>query len=230
TYRINDQWHPYAVVATGFVPQDVSDQAESNGGPFDPEESLMYETGVRTYWLDNALNVNVALYHIIKENILQTDPDDDTRSVAYGKVRSQGVEVDMLADLTDNWSANLSYAYNDMRVKEAYDGISGTVGTRFANAPHHQLGVWTRYDITAIDSSVGFGADHVSEQYNQSGQTVKAFTVFDASWQTRWQQWQFQLNVKNLFDKKYAVSGFIDRTGSFPGEQRRLYLTASYDF
>ncbi|MFH0226878.1 TonB-dependent siderophore receptor [Vibrio furnissii] len=230
TYRINDQWHPYAVVATGFVPQDVSDQAESNGGPFDPEESLMYETGVRTYWLDNALNVNVALYHIIKENILQTDPDDDTRSVAYGKVRSQGVEVDMLADLTDNWSANLSYAYNDTRVKEAYDGISGTVGTRFANAPHHQLGVWTRYDITAIDSSVGFGADHVSEQYNQSGQTVKAFTVFDASWQTRWQQWQFQLNVKNLFDKKYAVSGFIDRTGSFPGEQRRLYLTASYDF
>ncbi|MBO0170516.1 TonB-dependent receptor, partial [Vibrio parahaemolyticus] len=82
--------------------------------------------GMRTYWLDNALNVNVALYHIIKENILQTDPDDDTRSVAYGKVRSQGVEVDMLADLTANWSANLSYAYNDTRVKEAYDGISGT--------------------------------------------------------------------------------------------------------
>lgn len=230
TYKINPQWHPYAVVATGFVPQDAADQASANGGPFDPEESLMFETGVRSYWFDNALNVNLALYHITKENILQADPDDDTRSVAFGKVRSQGVEVDMLADVTDNWTANLSYAYNDTRVKEAYDGISGTVGTRFANAPHHQLGLWTRYDLTAIDSSVGFGADHVSEQYNQSGQTVKAYTVFDASWQTRWQDWLFQLNVKNLFDKKYAVSGFIDRTGHFPGEQRRVYLTASYDF
>ncbi|MCG3724869.1 TonB-dependent receptor [Vibrio cincinnatiensis] len=230
TYQINAQWHPYAVVATGFVPQDATNQASSNGGPFDPEESLMYEAGVRSYWLDNALNVNLALYHINKENILQTDPNDDSRSVAYGKVRSQGVEVDILADLTENWAANLSYAYNDTRVKEAYDGISGTVGTRFANAPHHQLGLWTRYDVTAIDSSIGFGADHVSEQYNQSGQIVKAYTVFDASWQTRWQQWLFQVNVKNLFDKKYAVSGFIDRTGHFPGEQRRIYLTASYDF
>ncbi|WP_411018849.1 TonB-dependent receptor domain-containing protein, partial [Salmonella sp. ZJJH19_0126] len=40
TYQINSNLHPYAVVATGFVPQDASDQAESNGGPFDPEESL----------------------------------------------------------------------------------------------------------------------------------------------------------------------------------------------
>ena len=230
TYQINSNLHPYAVVATGFVPQDASDQAESNGGPFDPEESLMYETGVRSYWFDNALNVNLALYHMVKENILQTDPDDDTRLVSYGKVRSQGVEVDMLADITENWTANLSYAYNDTRVKQAYDGISGSVGTRFANAPHHQLGLWTRYDITMLNSSVGFGADHVSEQYNQSGQIVKAYTVFDASWQTRWQQWQFQLNVKNLFDKEYAVSGFIDRTGHFPGEQRRIYLTANYEF
>lgn len=230
TYQINPNLHPYAVVATGFVPQDASDQAESNGGPFDPEESLMYEAGVRSYWFDNALNVNLSLYHMVKENILQTDPDDDTRLVSYGKVRSQGVEVDMLADLTENWTANVSYAYNDTRVKQAYDGITNSVGTRFSNAPHHQLGLWTRYDITALNSSVGFGADHVSEQYNQSGQIVKAYTVFDASWQTRWQQWQFQLNVKNLFDKEYAVSGFIDRTGHFPGEQRRIYLTANYEF
>ena len=230
TYQINSNLHPYAVVATGFVPQDASDQAESNGGPFDPEESLMYETGVRSYWFDNALNVNLALYHMVKENILQTDPDDDTRLVSYGKVRSQGVEVDMLADLTENWTANLSYAYNDTRVKQACDGITNSVGTRFANAPHHQLGLWTRYDIAVLNSSIGFGADHVSEQYNQSGQIVKAYTVFDASWQTRWQQWQFQLNVKNLFDKEYAVSGFIDRTGHFPDEQRRIYLTANYEF
>ncbi|MCF7361880.1 TonB-dependent receptor [Vibrio sp. A1-b2] len=230
TYQINSNLHPYAVVATGFVPQDASDQAESNGGPFDPEESLMYETGVRSYWFDNALNVNLALYHMVKENILQTDPDDDTRLVSYGKVRSQGVEVDMLADLTENWTANLSYAYNDTRVKQAYDGITNSVGPRFANAPHHQLGLWTRYDIAVLNSSIGFGADHVSEQYNQSGQIVKAYTVFDASWQTRWQQWQFQVNVKNLFDKEYAVSGFIDRTGHFPGEQRRIYLTANYEF
>ncbi|SDH63234.1 iron complex outermembrane recepter protein [Vibrio xiamenensis] len=230
TYKINQNLHPYAVVATGFVPQDAADQADANGGPFDPEESLMYETGLRSYWFDNALNINIAAYHIIKENILQTDPDDSDRLVAYGKVRSQGVEVDILADLTENWTANLSYAYNDTRVKKAYDGITNAVGTRFSNAPHNQLGAWTRYDINALNSSMGFGADYVSEQYNRSGSIVKSYVVYDASWQTHWQQWQFQLNVKNLFNKEYAVSGFTDNTGHFPGEKRRIYLTASYNF
>lgn len=230
TYQISEQLHPYAVVATGFVPQNAASQAASNGGPFDPEESLMYETGLRSYWLDNAVNVNLAFYRIIKENILQTDPADTDRSVAYGKVRSQGAEIDVLADLTENWTANLSYAYNDVAVKQAYDGVADGEDGRFANAPHQQLGLWTRYDIVVLNSAIGFGADYVSKQYNQSGQIVKPYTVFDASWQTHWQDWQFQLNVKNLFDKEYAVSGFIDRTGHFPGESRRLYLTASYDF
>jgi iron complex outermembrane recepter protein len=230
TYRINDQLRPYTVVATGYVPQDASDQAESNGGPFDPEESLMYEAGIRSYWFDNALNVNVAVYHAIKENILQTDPDDSDKLVSFGKVRSQGIEVDMLADLTDDWTANLSYAYNDTKVKQAYNGITNSVGDRFANAPNHQLGLWTRYDLTALDSSIGFGADYVSQQFSQSGQIVKPYTVYDASWQTQWQDWKLQLNVKNLFNKEYAVSGFIERTGHFPGEQRRVYLTADYEF
>jgi iron complex outermembrane receptor protein len=230
TYRFNEQLHPYAVVATGFVPQDATDQATSVGGPFDPEQSLMYETGVRSYWFENRVNLNLALYHIIKENVLQTDPDDTTKKVAYGKVRSQGVEVDMLADLTENWAANLSYAYNDTIVKQAYNGLSRTVGKRFANAPHQQLGVWTRYDLAAINSSVGFGLDYVSEQLSQSGQKVKPYTVYDASWQTRWHDWKFQLNVKNLFDKIYAVSGFTRATGSFLGERRRVYLQADYQF
>ncbi|SHO54537.1 TonB-dependent siderophore receptor [Vibrio quintilis] len=230
TYRLNKQLHPYLVVATGFVPQDAADQATDNGGPFDPEESRMYEAGMRSYWFDHRLSANLAFYHITKQNVLQTDPEDDSKMVAYGKVRSQGIEADLMADLTDNWVVNLSYAYNDTIVKQAYDGISRTVGRRFANAPHHQLGLWTRYDLPFINSSVGFGADYVGQQWSQDGQIVQSYTVYDASWQTHWQDWKFQLNVKNLFDKTYAVSGFLERTGHFPGERRRIYLTADYSF
>lgn len=231
TYELTSELHPYAVVATGFVPQDVSKQGSDVGGPFDPEESLMKEIGVRSYWLDNKVNVNLAAYHIIKENVLQTDPDDTDKYVAYGKVRSQGIGLDVLADITENWAANLSYAYNDTRVKQAYDGISRTVGTRFANAPHQQLGAWTRYELTSIDSTIGVGASYVSEQLSQDGQKVKPYTIYDASWQTQVNKnLSLQLNVKNLFDKEYAVSGFLERTGHFIGEGRRVYLTANYEF
>ncbi|MCD8475266.1 MAG: TonB-dependent receptor, partial [Shewanella fodinae] len=99
---------------------------------------------------------------------------------------------------------------------------------RFANAPRHQLGLWSRYDIAAINSAIAFGADYVSEQFDQEGGRIKPYTVFDASWQSHWQNWQFQLNIKNLFDKEYAVSGLINRTGLFPGDHRRVYASVTY--
>ncbi|WP_428241738.1 TonB-dependent siderophore receptor [Gynuella sp.] len=229
-YQLNSHIHPYAVYATGFVPQDAADQLESVGGPFDPEESQQFEIGVRTYWLENAVNLNVAVYDITRKNILQQDPQNDDRLVAYGAVRSQGIETDLMADLTERWVMNLSYAYNNTNVEKAYDGIRDVTDGEFANSPHHQLGVWTRYDIPAWHSAISFGADYVSQQISRDGQTIQPYTIFDASWQTRWRDWLFQLNVKNLFDKEYASSGFIERTGAFPGEPRRMYLTARYHF
>ena len=38
------------------------------------------------------------------------------------------------------------------------------------------------------------------------------------------------INVKNLFDKEYAVSGFSERNGHFPGEPREVVVQVSYDF
>ncbi|NNC09949.1 TonB-dependent receptor, partial [Corallococcus exiguus] len=87
-----------------------------------------------------------------------------------------------------------------------------------------------RYDLPSINSAIGFGADHVGERVSLDGQAVKAYTVFDMSWKTTWKQWQFQANVKNLFDKVYAASGFIERNGHFPGEPRRVYVQAAYRF
>ncbi|WP_421850293.1 TonB-dependent siderophore receptor [Marinomonas sp.] len=231
TYRINDNWKPYASYSTGFVPQGAADQQKSaDGSLFDPEESQQFEAGVRSYWFNNRLNINLATYHIVRENILQTDLNDENLLVAVGKVRSQGVELDALVDITPRWVANVSYAYNDTRVKESTKGIQYASGDRFANTPYHQLGAWTRYDFPSITSSIAFGADYVSDQINRQGQTVKPYTVYDMSWQTQWQDWKFQLNIKNLLDKEYAVSGFTKNIGSFVGERRRVYLSATYDF
>lgn len=70
----------------------------------------------------------------------------------------------------------------------------------------------------------------MSGQISRQGQKVKPYSVYDLSWQTHWQDWKFQVNVKKLLDKEYAVSGFTDRIGSFVGERRRVYLSAAYQF
>lgn len=173
---------------------------------------------------------------MIRNNILQADPRGDVGGdgrddlIALGEVKSKGVEVDLLGDLTDSWVLNVNYAYNDTRIVESTSAITNAVGDKFANAPQHQIGVWSRYELDSINSAIAAGMDYVSDQLSIDGQHVKSYTVFDMSWQTRWQQWMFQANVKNLFDKTYATAGFIERTGHFPGEPRRLIVTASYQF
>ena len=234
TYQLNQHIKPYTSFSTGYQPQSASDQQASSGGPFDAEESQQMEAGVRTYWLDNRLNVNFAVYHIIRENILQEDPNDSDLLIALGKVRSQGAEIDVLADITNRWVANLSYAYNDTVMKDANadDGIQFAAGDsrRFSNSPLHQLGLWTRYDLPSLSSSVSVGAEYVSQQYNRDHQKVKPYTVYDATWQTKIDAWTLQATIKNLTDEVYATSGFNRNIGSNLGERRRIYLSAQYDF
>lgn len=236
TYTLHEGVNAYASIASSFLPQGAGNQSPNVGGPFDAERSRQWELGMKTAFADGRYTLDGAVYRIERRNILQAtgsdaggDGFDDLAPL--GLVRSDGAELDLLADLTDRWVLNLVYSYNEARVLEAgTNGVINAVGDRFANAPRHMLGFWTRYELPALRSAIAFGADHVGERISIDGQAVKTYTVFDASWQTRWNEWKFQLNIKNLFDKVYAASGFITRTGHFPGEPRRIYLQAAYEF
>ena len=236
TYQLTDWVRLYALKGTGFSPQATASQVPEVGGPFEAEQSSILEAGARFSLLNDAIRLNVATYEMVRNNILQADPRGDVGGdgrddqIALGEVKSKGVELDLLGDLTDSWVLNLNYAYNDTRIVESTSAITNAVGDKFANAPQHQVGIWSRYELDGINSAIAAGMDYVSEQLSIDGQQVKSYTVFDMSWQTRWQQWMFQANVKNLFDKTYATAGFIERTGHFPGEPRRLIVTASYQF
>ncbi|MBD9369771.1 TonB-dependent receptor [Xanthomonas sp. XNM01] len=233
TVVLREGINAYASLASGFVPQSTANQDPTAGGPFDAEQSRQWEVGLKSV-LGGRYTLNTALYRIERSNIVQATGEvvgGVNQLATLGLVRSKGVEVDLLADLTERWVLNLAYAYNDARVVDAGSGgITNASGDRFANAPRNKLGLWTRYDLPAIASAVGFGADYTDERISLDGQRVKPYTVFDLSWQTRWNAWHFQANVKNLFDKVYAASGFTGRTGHFPGEPRRLYLQAAYTF
>lgn len=233
TYSVREGINVYANIASGFMPQNAANQSAEAGGPFDAERSRQWEVGLKSL-LAERVTLNLAAYRIDRSNIVQATGeiiDGVNQLAALGLVRSTGMELDLLADVTDRWVLNLTYAYNDARVKDAgSDGITNASGDRFANAPQNKLGLWTRYELPAINSAIGFGADYVDERVSLDGQRVKPYTVFDMSWKTQWQQWQFQANVKNLFDKVYAASGFTGRTGHFPGEPRRVYVQAAYAF
>ncbi|VEF26503.1 Fe(III)-pyochelin receptor [Shewanella baltica] len=239
-YRPIDSMSFYLNYSESFKPASLSNQESIKiHGFFDPETGKQVELGMKNDWLDGQFMTTLAVYQIEKQNVAQSNPlytgDDESIPAMFniGEVRSQGVEWTLVGDLTDNLTVTANYAYNETEtIKGVTNGsLTNTFDSKhFANAPRHQAGIWTRYDINALDSAIAFGMDYVGEQFSLDGQIVKPHTIFDMSWTTQWDQTQVRLNLKNIFDKEYAVSGFSERNGHFPGEPRNITLELSHKF
>lgn len=226
----------YLNYSESFKPASLGNQANViEDGRLDPETGTQWELGLKQELLDGRLLGTVAIYHIVKDDVALANPDDTgvgdgiPALINIGEVKSEGAELTLVGDLTTNWTMTANYAWNDTRVQEGAR-IRNTFGNgrKFVNAPEHQVGLWTRYDFEAIGSSIAFGMDYVSKQFSFQGQRVKPYTIFDASWTTTWRRFTLQLNVTNLFDKEYAVSGFLERTGHFPGAPREFVAQLRY--
>lgn len=230
-FKPRDDFSVYANYSEGFQPQNLGNQDAPNG-PFSPEKGEQIEAGIKTELMDGRFQTGAAVYRIVKSNVLQPDPTPGLPTgvlASIGEVRSQGFEIDFAGDLTANWVLTANYAYNDAKITDdaGSTAIRNSVGDQFANAPKHTLGVWTRYDFPALNSAIAGGMDFVDDRLSLSGQMVKSYAIFDVSWQTEWRNLNFQLNVKNVFDKEYAESGFLERTGHFPGEPRTVVFQVS---
>lgn len=231
-YRLREDVSLFAQWAESFEPQSIGSQNPLAGGPFDPSAGEIHEAGVRTELMGGHVQSSASIYRIVRSNVLQADPRGDVAGdgvddlVALGEVTSEGFEFDVTADLNDNWVATFSYGYNDTLITgdAGTTNLSNQVGDRFANAPRHMAGFWTRYQFPQWNTAVALGGDYVDVRQSISGQKVRPYVVFDASLIYELEDWRALLRVDNLLDETYAASGFIDRTGHFPGDPRSVFL------
>ncbi|WP_052027786.1 TonB-dependent siderophore receptor [Sphingobium sp. ba1] len=227
----------YLSWSQSFEPQTAASQNGDVGGPFAPVTGDQFEGGIKTDLFDGRLQANLAAYRIVRKNILQADTSlppvngqDQLRPI--GEVTSKGFEIDLSTDITANWVALVNYGYNDTKITGTIAGqaITNAVGNRFANAPKHKVGFWTRYQVPAIDAAFAVGGEHVSKRISLSGQTVKPYTIFDASITKGLGFAELMLRVDNMFDKVYAASGFSAQSGHFPGEPRTFLAELRFQF
>ena len=231
-YKPREDLSLYASWSQSFEPQSISAQDPLAGGPFNPISGSQIEAGVKLALFDGKLQASLSAYKIKRQNLLQLDPNGNSADgvddmAPIGEVTSKGVDIELAADITDQWVITANYAYNDTRITGTVDGqsLSNAVGDRFANAPEHQAGLWTRYEVPSINTTLAFGAEYVSERVSIDGQTVKAYTIYDTSLiHDLNDQVSVLLRIDNLFDKVYAASGFIARDGHFPGEPRTAFI------
>ena len=234
-YKVTPNISLYGQWADSYEPQSVNNQRDQAGGPFEPTTGDIIEGGVNAQLFNDTTLFRLAVYQITRENILQAtgeDPEGDgVDNVApVGEVTSDGFEVEVITDITPNWILSVAYGYNDARItaNNGGGGISNSVGDRFANAPQNQLGFWTRYQVPEWNLAFAFGGNYVDEQLSLSGQNVKSYFVADASVTWEVDNYSVLFRIDNLFDREYAESGFIERTGHFPGNPRNGFVEFTY--
>ncbi|RMT80916.1 TonB-dependent siderophore receptor [Pseudomonas viridiflava] len=228
TYDLTDTVAVYANTARSFKPNTGASRL---GGGFKAEEGKSYEVGVKWEALDRQLSVDAALYQIEKQNVLTTDPVDSTFSVAAGEVRSRGLDLNVVGNLTPEWRVMGSYAYVDAEVTKDNTLRSGT---RLLNIPEQTFSLLNVYEFqegALRGLGLGAGGRYVDQRAGQTANTafsMDSYTVFDllAFYKVN-EHVKLNLDVKNLFNTEYEEGAF-GNVYAYPGAPRTVQVGIAY--
>lgn len=138
--QVTDYAHVYGLFDQSFLPQTGSDV---NGDAFVPVEATDLEGGVKTKFFDGKWNASAGYFHMTKNNVLTSDPDNPMFSIQLGQVVSKGIEVDIQGEILPGLSVILNYANTDVRITEDTD--ESMIGTKLAGYAEHQTNGWLNY-------------------------------------------------------------------------------------
>ncbi|MEG4675938.1 TonB-dependent siderophore receptor [Enterobacter cloacae] len=232
-YKLTPSVSLFANYSQTFMPQS---SIASYIGDLPPETSNAYEVGAK-FDLFDGITANIALFDIHKRNVLYNESvGGETIAKTAGRVRSQGVEVDLAGSLTENTNIIASYGYTDAKVLEDPD----YAGKPLPNVPRHTSSLFLTYDIhNAIGGNtltLGGGGHGVSRRSATNGADyyLPGYFVADAfvAYKMKLQYpVTLQVNVKNLFDKTYYTSSIAtNNLGNQIGDPREVQFTVKMAF
>lgn len=231
-YQPSEQISLYASYSQAFNPNIFATSADDNS-PLEPTIGNQYEIGIKGEFLDRRLSTTLAAYEITKKNIAATNPDDPDFSIPIGEVRSRGIELDIIGEITDSWNIIASYAYTDAEITRGNEFFA--IGNRLTNVPENSASLWTTYEIQSGDlEGLGFGAGlfFVGEREGDQENSFRlpSFVRTDAAIYYRRNNWRAALNFQNLFDVDYIRSSAGFRASVYPGEPFTVIGTVSVEF
>lgn len=201
----------------------------------DPEKGKTWELGTKWQLLDDRLQLEGALFRVVKDNVRERLSDGT--SLLAGKQRVQGLELAATGTLTEQWHVFANYTLQN---SETLKSVSSPkrVGQALSNTAPRSFNLWTAYQLPG-DITVAYGVRHVGKRNLTSQDQVKldAYWVHDAmlGYQAS-DNLELQLNLSNLADKKYVervrtVVGGDTRSSAVEfGDGRAAVLSSVYRF
>ncbi|WP_273728476.1 TonB-dependent siderophore receptor [Brucella gallinifaecis] len=202
-YEFENGITPYFSVATFFNPII---ETLYDGTYAQPETGTQYEVGVkyRPELFDGL--ITASLFDLTKENALT---GSSFAREQLGKVNSRGVEVEVQANINDDWKVTASLTAYDLKIKEN-DSNPSIIGNRPYLLPEQQASAFVQYTVPEGQLkgvTLGGGIRYLGSSYADEENTLKvpAVTLADLKLGYEKDNWGVDLNVTNLFDKNYVA-------------------------
>lgn len=233
-YQFSDRINSYVSASKGYRPGGF------NGNPnfppvFDEETLWNYEAGVKGVFLDGALDLRFAAFHMdwqdIQVSVFDVDLGQSFNENA-GAATSQGFELEAFANPTENLSLGLGVGYADSEYDDYTDasviGTSGSFdasGTKVRRAPEWNINASAEYVYPInekLDLSVRGEYQFVDEQFQFTGEDLfgeynrlPSYDVVNLRASLDGDNYSLIGFVENLNDERYivGVDGGIYVTG-----------------
>lgn len=231
SYEIGGGVSVYGSYAESFIPQVFS--VTRDGSFLPPETGNQYEAGAKWEPLER-LGLTASIFRIERTNAAEPDPTNANFSVASGKQRIDGLELEAVGEVLPGLNIAGGFTQLNAKVTESSSTPGASqVGTRPRHVPKRRGSIWATYEIqSGAWRGLGFGGGIVSQDfvYAQVNNQVpiEGYTRADATvFYNGFTNVQIRLNIENLSNTRYIADPGTRNYNQF-GEP--LNATFSVDF
>ncbi|QEY63632.1 TonB-dependent siderophore receptor [Metapseudomonas lalkuanensis] len=232
SYLFDNGITPYFSYAESFQPA-MGANVDSTVS-FEPTEGRQYEVGIKYQPPGTDAMLTAAVYDLNQTNVSVTE-GSVTRQI--GELEIRGLELEAIADVTENLKLVASYSYTDSEIQKGPDK-----GNRMAQVPRNQATAWADYTwhSGALDGfGVAAGVRYVGDSYGNTANTwlghTGSYTVYDASvhydlgrLDSSLRGVSVAVDAKNVFNKEYLST--CDGYWCYYGDERTVVGSVNYKF
>ncbi len=217
----------YASYSTSYnLPTATYEDASGLTGRFSPIEGESLELGAKAEFLKDLVAASLALFDTQLNNTLvqsesnELNPNGNRyyRQLDAGR-RSRGVELEFTVSPVKGWETTATYAYIDAHDRNARGERTYTAEL----TPRHALSLYSRYAFLkgkhsgwALRGGFIWQDERIGSALSASSTTTNkvidplrldSFHRFDLGLSYRYHGWNFSLNIENLTNELYLVTG-----------------------
>ncbi|MDR2980869.1 MAG: TonB-dependent siderophore receptor [Puniceicoccales bacterium] len=222
---------PYVAWSTSFQSNLGTDYS---GNTFSPTKGDLYEVGIKYQPKEFNALFTLAAYQSTLKDILTTDNSAPIFGymTQQGKTRIRGFEAEARVSPLRGLNLIAAYTYTDSEIRET--SVATDLGKQLPLVPKNRLSAWADYTFPQgflKDLGFGMGVTYNTAVYGDSSNLYKgdSSTIWDAVMHYEYENWRFQVNATNIFDKRY-VAVVQSSMWAYYGAPRTITASITYRF